>query len=309
MTYPYVRPALGLVAGGEYQPITIAPEAPGAVFGPGDFLISVTTGTITLPAAIGSLATFLPTSVPTIGYTARSGEATHSLFWWYALFNASDTLAVDSSQLYYGGVVTNPPGYSATITVPADGNYPSKADHFALYVGTLPSQPWLQVASTALGSAAEIPAWPLTNNIGVNRAGNDPSSGIVGYANYPSQTGYAQAPGFFAGAGFNWRSLFGIDQGLSGSQTLYEQYAASITKLQNVPVTISLLQPWAGQIGATAGIVFNVAQQVFYLDTAQSNKIFVIDRGPTGIPGPYNPVGQLGDVGVPVVGHFIGGLA
>ena len=308
--YPYVRPALGLVAGGEYQPITIAPEAPGAIFNAGDFLTTVTTGTITYPTPAGSLLAFQPTSVPTVltSGAARAGEASHTFFIAYTLLGTGG-VGVIESQPYLIGPVVNAPGFSITVEVPADGNYPAAATHFAIYAGFLPNQMWLQVASTALGSAAELPAFPLTNNTGVNRVGNDPGSGIIGYANYPSGTGYAQKIGSFLNPGYDWRALFGIDQGLSGSQTLYEQYQANITKLSDVPVTISLLQAWAGQIGATGGIVYSTTYNVFYLDTSQSNGIFVIDRQYGGLNGPYNPVGTFGDTGVPVVGHFIGGLS
>jgi hypothetical protein len=206
----------------------------------------------------------------------------------------------------------NPSGNSVTINVPADGNYPAAATHFLVYVGTLPGQIWLQSSTTgtALGSAFELPAWPLTNNTGVNRSINDPNSGIVGYAAYDAGSGYAQREGDILAAGYNWRALFGVDQSLSGNQALLEQYMAAVVKLSNVPVTISLLQAWAGQVGSTAGIVYSTTYGVFYIDTTQSNGIFTIDRPYGGLAGPYNPNGvQVGNTYQPVTGRFTGGLA
>jgi hypothetical protein len=308
--YPYVRPALGLQFGSEYQPETAYPEAPGALFYRGDFLQSKTTGLITVPTPAGSLIAFQPTSAPVINTSGSGSSAntSHTLFAWYTLLGTGGVGVIESLP-YNIGPITNANAFNATVEVPADGNYPVAATHFALYVGPLPGFQWLQVASTALGSAATIPAYPLTNNIGVNRCANDPASGIIGYANNDVSTGYAQAAGAFLGAGYNWRSLFGVDQGLSGSQSLLEQYFASVTKLQEVPVVMSLLQAWnPGMIGQTGGIVFSTTYNCFYLDTAQSNSIFVIDGKYGGLPGPYNPVGGLYDTGVPIVGHFIGGL-
>ena len=303
-----MRPALGLVTGGEYQPYTIYPEQPGAVFYAGDFLVVDTTGTITYPAPSGALAAFQPTSAPTIGTTASSGNPTKTLFAWYTL---TDTAGDDESLPYEIGPVVNAYGQKVTVTVPIDGNYPASAAKVNLYVGTLPGQQWQQVAGTAIGTALDVPAWPLTNNTGVNRAGNDPSSGIVGYAANDSQSGYAQAEGDILAAGYNWRALFGVDQSLSGNQALLEQYMAAVVKLQGpVPVTISLLQPWANQVGSTAGIVYSTTYGVFYIDTTQSNKIFSIQRPYGGLAGPYNPNGvQVGNVYQPVTGIFIAGLA
>ena len=307
--YAYTRPALGLQLGSEYQPYRIYPEAPGAIFYRGDFLQTVTTGTITTPTPAGALANFTPVTAPTIGSTSSSGNPSMSLFAWYTLLGTGGVGDIES-QPYEIGIVTNAANTKATITVPANSAYPVAATHFALYVGPLPGVQWLQVASTALGSAADIPAWPLTNNIGVNRCANDPSSGIVGYANYDAGTGYAQRQGALLGAGYDWRALFGVDQSLSGNQTLLEQYMASVTKLQNVPVVMSLLQAWSpGLIGATGGIVYSTTYNCFYLDTTQENAIFTIDGKYGGLNGPYNPVGGNGDTGVPIIGHFIGGLA
>jgi hypothetical protein len=305
-----IRPALGLVTGGEYQPFTIYPEQPGAIFNAGDFLQVFTTGTITTPTPAGSLLSFQPTSAPTVvqAGSASSGNPQHTLFAWYTLIGTGG-VGVIESQPYEIGPIINASGFNATVLVPADGNYPAAATHFALYVGTLPGQQWLQVATTALGSAATIPAYPLTNNTGVNRCINDPGSGIVGYAAYDAGSGYAQREGDILAAGYNWRALFGVDQSLSGNQALLEQYMASVVKLQNVPVTISLLQPWAGQTG-TAGIVYSTTYGVFYLDTTQSNGIFSIQRPYGGLYGPYNPNGvQVGNTYQPVTGIFIGGLA
>jgi len=310
ITLTPIRPALGLVTGGEYQPFTIYAEQPGAIFSAGDFLQVYTTGTITYPTPAGSLIAFQPTSAPTVNVagSASSGEPQKTLFAWYTLIGAGG-VGVIESQPYEIGPIVNAAGFNATVEVPADGNYPAAATHFALYVGTLPGQQWLQVATTALGSAATIPAYPLTNNTGVNRCANDPASGIVGYAAYDAGSGYAQREGDILGAGVNWRALFGVDQSLSGNQALLEQYMAAVVKLQNVPVTISLLQPWAFQTG-TAGIVYSAAFGVFYLDTTQSNGIFSIQRPYGGLYGPYNPTGvQTGNVYQPVTGIFIGGLA
>lgn len=306
-----IRPALGLVTGGEYQPYTIYPEAPGAVFGAGDFLQVITTGTILYPTPAGSLATFQPTSAPTVANngSASSANTPHTLFAWYTLLGTGGQGVIESLP-YEIGPIVNANAFNATVTVPADGNYPAAATHFALYVGTLPGQQWSQVASTALGSAATIPAYPLTNNTGVNRSVNNPSSGVVGYAAYDAGTGYAQREGDILAAGYNWRALFGVDQSLSGNQALLEQYSAAVVKLSNVPITISLLQAWAGQVGTTGNVVYSTTYGVFYLDTSQSNKLFVIDKGYGGIVGPYNPnVAQLGYTYCPVVGHWTGGLA
>lgn len=306
-----MKPALGLVAGGEYQPYTIYQEAPGAVFSAGDFLQVITTGTILYPTPAGSLVAFQPTSAPTVvqNGSASSGNKAQTLFAWYTLLGTGGQGVIESLP-YEIGPIVNAPGYNATVLVPTDGNYPAAATHFALYVGTLPGQQWSQVSSTALGSAATIPAYPLTNNIGVNRSANDPASGIVGYAAYDAGSGYAQREGDILAAGYNWRTLFGVDQSLSGNQALLEQYSAAVVKLQNVPVTIALLQAYSGQAGATAGIVYSTTFGVFYIDTGQSNGIFTIDRGYGGLPGPYNPnAAQLGYTYCPVVGHFNGGLA
>jgi len=305
-----MRPALGLQLGSEYQPFTIYPEQPGAVFSAGDFLQVFTTGTITYPTPAGSLATFQPTSAPTLGTTADSGSSPHTLFAWYTLIGTGGVGVLESLP-YEIGPIVNAAGQKVTVTVPADGNYPAAATHFALYVGTLPGQQWLQVATTALGSAASVPTYPLTNNTGVNRCANDPASGIVGYAAYDAGSGYAQREGDILAAGYNWRALFGVDQSLSGNQALLEQYQAAVVKLSNVPVTMALLQAWnQGLVGATAGIVYSTTYGVFYLDTGQSNGIFVIDRPYGGLAGPYNPnAAQVGYAYSPVTGHFIGGLS
>lgn len=306
-----MRPALGLVTGGEYQPYTIYPEQPGAVFSAGDFLQVFTTGTITTPTPAGSLATFQPTSAPTVTQagSASAANGPHTLFAWYTLLGTGGVGVIESLP-YEIGPIVNPAAFNATVLVPADGNYPAAATHFALYVGTLPGQQWLQVASTALGSAATIPAYPLTNNTGVNRCANNPSSGIVGYAAYDAGSGYAQREGDILAAGYNWRALFGVDQSLSGNQALLEQYQAAVVKLQGpVPVSMALLQTYAGQTG-TAGIVYSTTYGVFYLDTAQSNGIFSIQRPYGGLPGPYNPnAAQVGYAYSPVTGIFIAGLA
>lgn len=305
-----MRPALGLQLGSEYQPFTIYPEQPGAVFNAGDFLQVFTTGTITFPTPAGSLIAFQPTTAPTLADTASSGNGQHTLFAWYTLLGTGGVGVIESLP-YEIGPITNASGRTVTVTVPADGNYPAAATHFAVYVGTLPGQQWLQVASTALGSAATVPAYPLTNNTGVNRSANNPASGIVGYAAYDAGTGYAQREGDILGATYNWRSLFGVDQSLSGNQALLEQYQAAVVKLSNVPVSIALLQAWnPGLIGSTAGIVYSTTYGLFYLDTGQSNGIFSIQRPYGGLPGPYNPnAAQVGYAYSPVTGTFIGGLA
>jgi hypothetical protein len=307
-----MRPALGLQLGSEYQPFTIYPEQPGAVFNAGDFLQVFTTGTITFPTPAGALATFQPTSAPTVltAGSASAASSPHTLFVWYTLIGTGGVGVIESLP-YEVGPVVNQSGFNATINVPADGNYPAAATHFAVYVGTLPGQQWLQVATTALGSAATIPIYPLTNNTGVNRSVNNPASGIVGYAAYDAGTGYAQREGDILAAGYNWRALFGVDQSLSGNQALLEQYQAAVVKLSNVPVSIALLQAWnPGIIGSTAGIVYSTTYGVFYLDTSQSNGIFSIQRPYGGLPGPYNPnAAQVGYAYSPVTGTFIGGLA
>lgn len=307
-----VRPALGLVLGGEYQPFQPYDEAPGAIFNQGDFLQVVTTGTITFPnptpTTAGGLGLFQPSSAPTIANTTRSGEASHTQYLWYTLINSG---ATHESLPYEIGPVVNAPGQSLTVTVPADSNYPTEAAKFNIYVGPRPGIQWQQVAATTLGSAATIPAWPWTNNIGVNRCANNPASGIIGYACYQQGTGYAQRIGYQLGIGWDWRALFGIDAGASGAQPLFEQYKAQVCKLQNVPVVISLQQAWnPGLIGTTAGIVFNTTYNVFVLDNSQSNAIFTIDRDYGGLAGPYNSqVATVGNTFCPVIGHFNAGLA
>lgn len=305
------RPALGLQLGSEYQPFTIYQEQPGAVFNAGDFLQVYTTGTILFPTPAGSLATFQPTSAPTVNTSGASSAAStpHTLFAWYTLLGTGGQGVIESLP-YEIGPIVNQNGFNATVLVPADGNYPAAATHFALYVGTLPGQQWSQVASTALGSAATIPSYPLTNNTGVNRCANDPASGIIGYAANDAGSGYAQREGDILASGYNWRALFGVDQSLSGNQTLLEQYMAAVVKLQNVPVTIALLQPWAFQSGQSGGIVYSTTYGLFYLDLTQSNAIFTIDRGYGGLAGPYNPnAAQVNYAYSPVTGRFIGGLS
>lgn len=307
-----VKPALGLLLGGEYQPFILRPEAPGAVFNAGDFVSVVTTGTITFPTptptTAGGLGLFQPTSAPTIGQTTRSGEAQHTLFLWYTLTNSAGS---HESLPYEIGPLVNNSGQSIQVTVPADSNYPSEVAKTNLYVGTLPGQQWQQVAGTSIGSAMTVPAWPLTNNTGINRTGNNPASGIVGYAAYDAGTGYAQREGFLLNPGVDWRALFGVDQSLSGNQALLEQYYAQIVPLNNVPVTICLLQAYnPGVLGTSGGLVYSTTYGVFYLDTAQSNTIFTIDTPYGGLPGPYNPnAAQVGFTYCPVTGHFNAGLA
>lgn len=281
-----------------------------------EFLQTITTGTVYAPHPFGSLATFQPTSAPTINPSATStpGATQHTIFCWYTLLGAGGQGVIESLP-YEIGPVINSPNFLASITVPADGNYPAAANHWALYCGTLPNELWSQVpstppgAGTALGTAATVPNFPLTNNIGVNRSANNPATGIVGISNYAAGTGYVQRKGSLFSATWDWRSLFGVDQGLSGVQPQYEQYAASITKMQNVPFTISLLQPWStGLLNTNAGIVYSTTYNVWYLDNTQTNAIVTIDRQYGGIPGPYNPVGGPNDTGVVVIAHFNGGL-
>lgn len=308
--YAYIRPGLGLQQGSEYQPTTVVPESPGAVFFQGEFISLINVGTLVYPTPAGSLATFQPTSAPTVNTSgsASANNPSHTLFAWYTLLGTGGQGVIESLP-YEIGPIVNAYGFNATVTVPADGNYPAAANHFALYVGTLPGQQWSQVASTTLGSAATIPAFPLTNNSGYNRAVNNPSStaGLV-YANYDAGSGFAQRLGYLFSSGYDWRALFGTDQSLSGVQPLYEQYAANITKLGQVPIALSLKQAWNnGLVGAVAGLVFSTQYNCWYADTAQTNTIFTIDRLYGGIQGPYNPIGGVNDTGAVVIGHLNAG--
>ena len=86
-----------------------------------------------------------------------------------------------------------------------------------------------------------------------------------------------------------------------------------MVKLSNVPVTIALIEPWALQNGAVAGLLYSTTYGVFYIDTNSgnaSNQIFTIQRAYGGLPGPYNPnAAQVGYAYSPVTGLFTSGLA
>ena len=300
----------GLPAGGEYlHQGTVFPQ-PGAIWSRGDILALDTTGTITNPAPSGAtLASFVPSSLPTVVPNASSSSANPAevLYGYYVVTDSSGNLQSQPSPEF---VINVTAGYTATVTVPADGNYPAAGAKFDLYVGILPGGEWQQVKGTALGSAATVPAYPLTNNNGANRAATNASSNIIGYAVENVEVTFANRAGSGGQAGNNLRALFGQDQ--SGPTGVgYEQYQGYYIDLNNQLIVISLVQSYyPSLLQTTAGLYYNTTYQCFQADTSQSNKILTIVSkfGQPNSNAGFNPVGGIGDTGALVVCQFNAGL-
>ena len=300
----------GLPNGGEYLHQGTVFPAPGAVYSRGDILALVTTGTITNPAPSGAtLAKFVPSSLPVVNSSASASAANpaQTLYGFYVLTDSSGNLQSLPSPEF---VINVTAGFTASVTVPADSNYPAAATNFNTYVGILPGQEWQQVSGTALGSAATVPVYPLTNNLGANRAATNASASIIGLAQEQVDVTFANVAGKGAQAGNNLRALFGQDQ--SGPIGVgYEQYQSYYIDLNNQLIVISLVQPYYGSlINSTAGLLYNTTYQCFQADNSQSNKILTIVGKfgqPNANPG-FDPVGGPGDTNALVICQFNSGL-
>jgi hypothetical protein len=299
--------SLLLPTGKEAQNQRTTYPKPGAVWRRGDFLAFATTGTITNPNPNGTgFINFLPTSIPTTGTTASASATAQLVYYFYTYTDGTHETQPSATYPLYV-----PAGDEGTVTVAADGNYPSGATDFILYAGPLPggNGPWQQVASTALGSAATVP-YTLTNNQGAQRAATNASSSIIGYAVNDWDVTFANFQYTGGQAGFTQRALFGQDQ--SGPIGVgYEQYQAYYINLTSVAFVISLVQPYYSSVfQATAGLFYNSTYQCFQADTSQSNKILTI-VGKFGISNPNNsfdPVGGEGDTNALVIAQFNAGL-
>lgn len=299
----------GLPAGGEYLNQKTTFMAPGAVWNRGDILALVSTGTITNPAPSGAnYINFVPSTVPTVNPAASSssGNPQQLLYGFYTYVDGGTGETQPSPE--FAIPVTN--GHTASVTVPADGNYPAGITDFALYVGILPNGEWQQVASTALGSAATVPAYPLTNNIGANRAATNQANKVIGFAVENYDVTFANRQGSGGQAGNSYRALFGQDQ--SGPIGVgFEQYQGYYIDLSNQSIVISLVQPYFPSVlQSTGGLLYNTTAQCFQLDTSQSNKILTITGkyGQTNANPGFDPVGQIGDTNALVIARFNSGL-
>lgn len=241
-----------------------------AQFRAGDFLILSTAGTLVYPAAPANWAVGIqPSVVPTVAYTVTGTTNARTLYYFYTYTDGTyETLPSPWFTL------PMPQGNTATITVPTTGA-PASATDFYIYVGYNPYQAWQQASETALGSAAAVPTGnALTNYQGAVRSGNDPSANILGLAldDYDilfTNIGQATGAGTFSNA-----LLFGPDM----TSLDPEQYQVKFAKMGGSPsqrFVISCLQPTPG-LYSTAGLVYSATQEVFYLDTSQSNKIVTI---------------------------------
>jgi len=299
----------GLPAGGEYLNQRTTFPAPGAIWNRGDILALKTTGTITNPAPSGTnYATFTPTTVPTVtsNGTTSAGNPAQTLYAFYTLTDGVTGETLPSAEF----IINVAAGYEAYVNVPADGHYPSGLTDFNLYVGILPGGEWQQVAGTTLGSNATVPPYPLTNNIGANRAATNASGSIIGYAVNNVAVTFANRPGDGAQAGNNYRAIFGQDQ--SGPIGVgYEQYKGYYIDLSNVSIVISLVQTYYDSvINSTAGLYYNTTYQCFQADTSQSNKILTITGkfGQPNVNESFDPVGTQGDTNALVIARFNSGL-
>ena len=239
-----------------------------AVFHAGDLLQLITVGTLTYAIPLGSGLAFQPTVAPTIA-TSSSGSAGLAILYGFYTYTDGSTSNVSLPSPWFAFAV--PAGQVATVTVPTAGA-PSWATDFALYLGYNPYQAWQQVLNTALGSAATVPN-PLTNYQGAGLSANNPSANILGLAQDDWDVLYQSGPAFSMTGN---KSLFGADV----TSLDPEQYQIKFTKLGGSPsqrFVISLLQPFnSGVLNQTAGIVYSTTQNVFYLDTTQSNKVVTI---------------------------------
>jgi len=299
-----------LPSGGEYlHQGTVFPQ-PGAIWSRGDILAQITTGTITNPAPSGTgFITFTPSTVPTV-VSAASASAANPAQTLYAFYTYVESSGTAESQASPEFIINVTAGYTASVTVPADGNYPAGTTKTNLYIGTLPGGEWQQVAGTTLGVAAVVPVYPLTNNIGANRAATNASASIIGYAVENVEVTFANRAGSGGQAGNNLRALFGQDQ--SGPTGVgYEQYQGYYIDLNNQLLVMSIVQAYyPSLIQSTFGLYYNVASQVFQADNSQSNKILTMVGKfgqPNANPG-FDPVGGLGDVNALGIFQFNSGL-
>jgi len=306
---PVPASILGLPAGGEYLNQKTTFPQPGALWSRGDILALKTTGSITNPAPSGTnYAAFTPTTLPTVNPAASSSSANpaETLYGFYTLTDPGTGETLPSAEF----VINVTSGFTATVTVPADGNYPAGLTKFNLYVGIVPGGEWQQVAGTTLGSAATVPAYPLTNNIGANRASTNASGSIIGYAVNANAVTFANLAGNGAQAGNNLRAIFGQDQ--SGPTGVgYEQYQGYYIDLSNVTLVMSLVQGYYPSVlNSTAGLFYNTTYQCFQADTSQSNKILTITGkfGQPNVNQGFDPVGTIGDVNALVTVRFNAGL-
>lgn len=300
----------GLPAGGEYLHQGTTFPAPGAIWSRGDILAQITTGTITNPAPSGTgFITFTPSTVPTV-VSAASASAANPAQTLYAFYTYVESSGTAESQASPEFIINVTAGYTASVTVPEDGNYPAGTTKTNLYIGTLPGGEWQQVAGTTLGVAAVVPVYPLTNNIGANRAATNASASIIGYAVENVEVTFANRAGSGGQAGNNLRALFGQDQ--SGPTGVgYEQYQGYYIDLNNQLLVMSIVQAYyPSLIQSTFGLYYNVASQVFQADNSQSNKILTMVGKfgqPNANPG-FDPVGGLGDVNALGIFQFNAGL-
>jgi len=303
---------LGLPTSGEFLGQRTTFPQPGAIWNRGDILVLASTGSITNPAPSGAtLSIFTPSTVPTVNPAASTSSANPAelLYGYYVLTDSTGNLQSQPSPEF---VINVTAGFTASVTVAADSNYPAAATKFDTYVGPLPggNGPWQQVKGTTIGSAATVPAWPLTNNTGANRAATNASGSFIGYAVNNVNVTYANTQGIGAQSGTSLRALFGADQ--SGPIGVgYEQYQGYYIDLSNVSLVISLVQAYADSvINTTAGLLYNTTYQCFQADTSQSNKVLTITGKfgqPNANPG-FDPVGTLGDLNALVIARFNTGL-
>jgi hypothetical protein len=241
-----------------------------ALFRAGDFLVLSTTGTLTYPAAPANWAVGVqPSAVPTVAYTTTGTANQRTLYYYYTYTDGTyETLPSPWFTL------PMPQGTTATITVPTAGA-PGSATEFNLYMGYNPYQAWQQVAGTSLGSAAAVPTGnALTNYQGAIRSGNDPSANILGLALDDYDILFTNIGEATGAATYANQTLFGPDM----TSLDPEQYQVKYAKMGGSPAqrfVISCEQPSPG-LFATAGLVYSSTQNVFYLDTSQSNKIVTI---------------------------------
>jgi hypothetical protein len=273
--------------------------AQGAIFRRMDFVVEATTGTITTPDPNGSLASVVPTAVPTIALSTSAGAA-GGVFSAYYTYTGSASIESQPSAGFY---IVIPPGKAATVTVPSAGA-PAAATDFSLYAGLIPGYEVLQVSGTALGSAADFPQ-PLTNYRGINRAASNANSQIVGLAlddfdcNFTNGTAYAQTN----------RSLFGAD--VTGPPAGFsEQYKAYVIKLQSPQqIEMSLIQAWYPSLaGSAIGITYSTEYDTFGADTGATAIGSIVGKAAGANNPNYDSQGGVGDTGARVVVQITSGL-
>jgi len=271
-----------------------------AVFHAGDILQLITVGTLTYAIPLGSGLAYQPTVAPTIANSVSGTAGLVTLYGFYTYTDGS-TSNVSLPSPWFQFVV--PAGTVSTVTVPAAGA-PSWATDFALYLGYNPYQAWQQVLNTALGSAATVPN-PLTNYQGAGKSANNPSSNILGMAQDDWDVLFQSGPPI---AQTGNKLLFGGDVTALDP----EQYQVKFAKMGGSPsqrFVISLLQTAnSGLLNATAGLVYSATQGVFYLDTAQSNKIVtIVDIDDNLDNWPASQPFDTGLVGAQVIAAFNSG--